>query len=466
MKNNLLTLLIALPALVCAQTSTQKVLELAPGYDAGQVLLPVTGGGYAIFGRQTAAPGANPDVFYLKVDAAGNQLAYKKYGDANISESVGKGVVTLPNGWLMSGSRTVISAVGWLQRINATGDVLWAKDVPGTARINQMVPMPGGGFLATGHTTNGRMCLLKIEEDGSVTWQQNYTSGEGRDLYITSGGNACIVMGSKQLWKIHLASKQIQWEQAIAPPAFGPTGSTDFFALTGIVTMGKGQFAVIGSAYTDLITALHSGHYAAVWNETGTPVWQKFVHDRTSTDFDQNEGFSIFYLPNSRNILFAGSDAGKIAVTRMDQQGKVVDDVEIEAPGAVFSLTLIKDAGFYVMTGGVLSNSINTYFYRSANNDLAKSVAPPIGTVPQVEHFRLFHTPGTTRLAVETRAETEREGFFQLWDIGGKLIWEKTARLAAGENRLEFDTGTLPAGLYWLRDVSATGTAARAFVVR
>lgn len=465
MKNNLLAFLIALPAFVCAQTSTQKVLELASGYDAGQVLLPVAGGGYAIFGRQTDAPGAKSDVFYLKVDASGNQLAYKKYGDANTSESVGKGVVTLPNGWLMSGSRTVISPVGWLQRISATGDVLWVKDVPGTARINQMVPMPGGGFLATGQTTNGRMFLMQIGEDGTVVWQQNYTSGEGRDLYITSGGNACIVMGSTQLWKIHLVSKQIQWEQSVAPPPFGPTGNTDFFALTAMVTLGKGQFAVIGSAYTDLITALHSGHYAAVWNETGTPVWQKFVHDRTSPDFDQNEGFSIFYLPNSRNILFAGSDAGQVAITRMDQKGKVVDDVEIAAPGAVFGLTLIKDAGYYVMTGAVLTNSINTWFYRSANNDLSKSAAPSIGMTPETEGFRLLHTPGTTRLTVETHAETDREGFFQLWDTGGKLIWEKNARLVSGENRLEFDTGVLPAGLYWLRDVAA-GTPARALLVR
>jgi len=464
MKNNLLAILITLPTISFAQTATQKVLELAPGYDAGQVLIPMPGNTYAIFGRQTSAPGAKSDVFYLQVDAQGNQLAYKKYGDANSSESVGKGVVALQNGWLMSGSRTVISASGWLQRISATGDVLWAKDVPGTTRINQMVSMPGGGFLATGQASGGRMFLMQVGEDGAVAWQQNYTPGEGRDLYITSGGNACIVMGTNQLWKIHLVSKQIQWEQAITPPAFGPTGNTDFFSLTGMVTLGKGQFAVIGSAYTDLLTALHSGHYAAVWNETGTPVWQKFVHDRTSADFDQNEGFSIFYLPNSKNLLFAGSDAGKIAVTRMDMKGKVVEDVEITAPGAIFGLVLIKDAGYYVMTGAALTNSINTYFYRSANNDFNKNAVPSSGMTVPMEHFQIFHSPNTAKLAVEATIEVAREGLFQLLDLQGRLIWEKKAPLDKGKNRVEFDTDALPAGLYWLREMYSLEPA-KAFVV-
>jgi len=465
MKNKLLILLTLLPVLANSQTPTQKAIELSPGYDAGQVLLPMTGGGYAIFGRESSGPGAKTDVFYLRVDAQGNQLAYKKHGEANSSESLGKGVVALQSGWLLAGSKTVISATGWLLRINTAGDALWAKEVPGTVRINQIVPMSDGSFLATGQSSNGRMFLMQLAEDGSIAWQQNYTSGEGRDLYVTSGGGACIVMGSNRLWKVHLGSRQIQWEQAVTPPPFGPTGSTDFFSLTGIVTLGKGQFAVIGSAYSDLLTALHSGHYAAVWNESGTPVWQKFVHDRTSPDFDQNEGFSIFYMPNSRNLLFAGSDAGKIAVTRMDLKGKVVDDVEIAAPGAIFGLTLIKDAGFYVMTGAVLTNSINTYFYRSASNSLAKTAAPSTGMAPQTEHFNLFHNPQSTRLAVETTIETEREGLFQLLDQQGRLIWEKKAPLAAGNNRLEFDTGTLPAGLYWLRDVHS-GAPAKAFVVQ
>lgn len=405
------------------------------------------------------------DVFYLQVDAQGNQVAYKKYGDGNASETFGKGVAALQNGWLLVGSKTVIGSTGWLLRINAAGDMLWSKTVASTNRINQVVPLPDGRLLATGQSNTGRMFLMELTEDGTIVWQQNYTSGEGRDLYVTMGGNACVVLGGTQIWKIHLSSRQLQWEQPVVPPPFGPTNRTEFFVLNGIVQVEKGQFAIIGSAYTDLITELHSGHFAAVWSESGTPLWQKFLHETTNSSYDQNEGFSIFALPNTKTILFAGSDDGKIAVTRTDLKGKIVEDTEITAPGAILGLSLIKNAGFYAMTGAVLTGSVNTYFYRSGSNDLAKSTAPQNMSEQgnRAENFRVMHQPDAARLTVETSATVEREGVFQLLDVSGRLVWEKKVRLATGDNRIELETGKLSPGLYWLRDLRGD-TPARAFV--
>lgn len=453
-----------LPLFSVAQTATQKVLELSPGYDAGQVLLPVAGGGYAIFGRQTAAPGAKSDVFFLRVDNAGNQVAYKKHGDANATEAVGKGVVAVPNGWLVSGYKEIISSVGWLLRLNAAGDVLWAKEVPSVSRFNQLVPLPSGGFLATG-LSGGRMFLMHLTDDGTVVWQQNYTPGEGRDLYVTAGGNACVVLGRNKLWKVHLVSRLLQWEQNVTLPAFGPTGLVEIWSLNAIAPTGNGRFAIIGSAYTELATELYSGHFAAVWSETGTPIWQKFLRDRT-TGYDQNEGTSIFYLPNSKSILFAGTDQGKVAITRTDLKGKIVDEHLIATPGEMYSVTLLKDAGRYAMTGAILTSGINTYFYGSADNALALNIAQPSDAVQQTpaEGFHLLQNPGEPRVIVAIIVEAERQGVFQLWDVSGHLIWEKQVSLAAGQNRVPFDIDTLAPGVYWLSEAQSSTPPKALFV--
>ncbi len=465
MKNILVTLLMLLPVLTGAQTSIQKALALSPGYDAGQVLLP-TSGGYAIFGRQAAAPGARTDVFFLRVDADGNQLAYKKYGDDNASESMSKGVVAMPNGWLLAGSKTVISSIGWLLRLNAAGDVLWSKEVPGTSKINQIAVLPGGGVLATGQTSGGRMFLMKLADDGSVVWQQNYTPGEGRDLYITAGGNACVVLGSKNIWKVHLVSKLLQWEQSVAPPAFGPTGQTEFFALSAIAPAGNGRFAIIGSAYTELPTELYTGHFAAVWSETGVPIWQKFLRDR-ATGYDQNEGTSIFYLPNSTSILFAGTDQGKAVVTRTDLKGKILEENVINAPGEMYNVVLIKDAGRYVMTGAILTGGIDTYYYRSADNELSMSAPTPSGPIQRAnaEGIRLLQRTADTRITAEMTLEADRMGHIRMWDGQGRLVLEKQVALFAGLNRVELDTDGLAPGLYWLHDVNSN-CLPKALVVR
>ncbi|MFN0013723.1 MAG: hypothetical protein ACKVU2_04170 [Saprospiraceae bacterium] len=465
MKKTIIIVLALLPAFTFGQAAIQKSIALSSSYDAGHELIPVSSGGYAIFGRQTLSLGAKTDVFYLRVDAQGNQTAYKIYGDGNASETFGKGVVALQNGWLLVGSKTVIGSSGWMLRTNAAGDLLWSKTVAGTTRINQVVPLPDGRLLATGQATGGLMFLMELTEDGTIIWQQNYTSGEGRDLYVTMGGNACVVLGGTQIWKIHLASRQLQWEKPVVPPTFGPTNRTEFLVLNGIVQVDKGQFAIIGSAYTDLITELHSGHFAAVWSESGVPLWQKFLHETTNSSYDQNEGFSIFTLPNTKTILFAGSDDGKIAITRTDLKGKVVEDTEITAPGPILGLSLIKEAGFYAMTGAVLTGSVNTYFYRSGSNDLAKIAAPQPGSESgnRAENFRVIHQPDAARLTVETSTVAEREGVFQLLDVSGRVVWEKKVGLAAGDNRLELETGRLTPGLYWLRDLRGNEPA-RAFM--
>lgn len=433
------------------QVPTQKVITLSPGYDAGSVLLPATGGGYAIFGRQTAAPGAKTDAFFLRVDNDGNQITYKKYGEANANEVPGKGVLPLASGWLLSGYKEVVGSVGWLLRLSPAGDALWSKEIPGVNRINQLVPLPAGGFLATG-VSAGRMFLMNVAEDGTVLWQQNYSAGEGRDLYVTEGGNACVVLGRNKLWKVHLVSRQVQWEQNVIPPTFGPTGLVEVWGLTAIAPLGTGRFAIIGSAYTELATELYSGHFAAVWSEAGTPIWQKFLRDRT-TGYDQNEGTSLWYLPNSKSILFVGTDQGKVAVTRTDLNGKIVDEDLITTPGEMYSAVLIKDAGRYVMTGAILTSGINTYFYRSADNSLAKQAPIDAVQATQAEAFRLLQNPGEPRVTVEIVSATEREGLFQLWDVLGHLVWEKPMPLLEGPNRVVFETDTLAPGVYWLGEV-------------
>lgn len=453
-----------LPILGASQTAINKVFNLAPGYDAGWAILPAAGGGYAIFGEQRSSIGARPDAFFLRVDQGGNALFHRAYGSPDTDEAFGRGVVALADGWLVAGAKSAPTSRGWVVRLNASGQVMWENIYPNTTKFTQLLPLPAGGYLAVGALGN-LLQLVQLSADGSVLWQNTYPVPEAIDAYLTSSGKACIVMGANRVSKVHLGTKQVVWSRTISFPAL-PLGAPEIGRLTDIAPLSDGRFAVIGSVYRELPTALHTAHYAAVGNERGEWMWERYFRSATRSDYDENEGFSVTFLPNTQNILFTGKVGDNISVTRTDLNGNVVEQREIAAPGPIYAATLIRDGAHYAMTGAAFSDGMNTYFYRSAGNALSMLADHALqeAEVP-ADKWDLQYEPNLGRAwLVANTQENLREATFRLWALDGSLAREIRLWLTEGENRFPLDLNGLPEGLYWLAEVGTPSPPKALFV--
>ncbi len=445
-------LCLLLPALGMSQTAINKTFNLAPAYDAGGTILPASGGGYAIFGVQYPSIGARSDAFCLRVDEAGNAVFHRVFGAPNTDESFGRGAIALADGWLVAGAKSIPTSRGWIVRLNASGQVVWENVYPNTTKLNQLFALPTGGYLAVG-AIGSEAILVHLNADGSVIWQQNYPIPEAVDAYLTTSGNACILMSRDRVSKVHLGTKQVVWSRVIQFPAL-PPGAPEVARLTDIAPLSRGLFAVIGSAYRELPTALYTAHYAAVWNERGEFVWDRYFRGAARADYDENEGFSVTFLPNAEDILFTGKVGDNISVTRTDLNGNVVEQKEIITPGPVYAAKLIRDGARYAMTGAVFSGSMNTYFYRSAGNVLSMQADPTQQTTETpADQWDLQHEPASNRAWIVTNTqENPREATFRLWTLDGSLAREVRLWLTEGENRFPLDLSGLPDGLYWLSE--------------
>ncbi|MCS6929371.1 MAG: hypothetical protein NZM43_07760 [Saprospiraceae bacterium] len=437
-----------------SQSTINTTFNLTPGYDGGWTILPVAAGGYVIFGNQYSSIGAKADAFCLRVDNEGKKVFHRSFGAPNTEETFGRGAVALADGWLVGGTRSV-PPQGWLLRLNTDGQIVWEKTYTSITKINQLLPLPTGEYLAIGAgPLGGGMALARLSADGTIIWQRSYALPEPRDGYLTASGNACIVLSSDRISKIHLGTRDVVWSRKVSFPSL-PPGAPEAATLTDIAPASKGLFAVIGSVYRELPTALYTAHYAAVWTESGELRWDRYFRGAARADYDENAGFGVTYLPNAQHILFTGKVGDNISITRTDLNGHLIDQKEIVTPGPVYAATLIRDGARYAMTGAVFVGSMATYFYRSNGNALSMHVNnSDLFAETPADRWELLHNPAQDRAWIVSNVHNvPREGIFRLWTLNGSLAREFRLWLTEGENLFPLDLSGLPEGLYWLAQV-------------
>lgn len=76
-------------------------------------------------------------------------------------------------------------SAGWVTKVGADGEVLWATKVEGGSKeFNSIVATKDGGYLAVGGD-NGRPLLTKLDADGGVTWTYEF-QGSGNDTRVNN----------------------------------------------------------------------------------------------------------------------------------------------------------------------------------------------------------------------------------------------------------------------------------------
>ena len=166
----------------------------------GYTTQQLSDGGYIMCGRTISYGVGGFDNYLLRLDAAGDTVWTKTYGNVGYDEAQNI-VQTSDGGFIMTGQTDNINFAGdvYLVKTDASGVVAWSTAFggAGTADFGYCVRQTSdGGYIVFGLTASagagGRdMLLVKINSSGAVQWSKTYggaSDDEGRTVEITSDG--------------------------------------------------------------------------------------------------------------------------------------------------------------------------------------------------------------------------------------------------------------------------------------
>jgi hypothetical protein len=427
-----------------------KIFPLSSAYDAGNEVLTTPDGGYVVAGRVRI--NGKDDIFLQRLDAEGNQRWLKFYGTSTLNEGLERGIVALDNSWLIAGSQnaTPTGPIGFLVRVNDSGQELWSKTItlPGVRNVgfSDLAPVAWGGFLAVG-TADGKMLAVKLSDNGTVEWHYIGSEGAVKAVVLSASGANAYLMSNDKIVRIRMYQGVLTWEKNTTVPIYGdPDGYMDLI-LRDMLLLPGNRIAVVGSISNDQPLVYRSAYYLGVWSQDGQFLWEKFYNDAILSDLYPTEATSIQYLPNTGDLLIGGNVNGSLLFIRTDLSGNVLSSSTVSGLRTSIFQTVKKQNGYYFATGAIFSGgNVNTFFYRSAGNWMAR----PTQNTNHSGVAQTYPNPCTDHLTLEYDATHDSEVLLQCFNTVGKLVFTRPMVVAKGHNRVALDFSGQPAGLYWL----------------
>ena len=298
----------------------------------GVVALP---DGFLLVGQTNSFGAGGWDMYAVRIDSSGTVQWSKAYGGSGTD--VARAVVALSDGFLVVGNTQSFGAGGndmYAVRIDSSGTVLWSKTYGGSRNdyANAVVgPLADGGFLLVGSTDSFGtaaneydMYAVRIDKDGNVKWSKTY--GGSR----IDGGGAVVALSDGFLLVGNTES-------------FG-AGENDMYAVridgSGNLVWSK-AYGGSGDDVARAVVALSDGFllvgntksfgaggndmYAVRIDSSGTVQWSK-AYGGNKDDVAR----AVVALPNGDFLLagntdsFAGEGDSDMYAVRIDSSGTVL----------------------------------------------------------------------------------------------------------------------------------------------
>lgn len=208
MSRNLFTMVIVIFAVSLAYGQA-PVIEWetvigADGSDHVTNIFQLDDGGYILGGTTQYFGGSFNDNFYIRLNADGDTLWTKSWGDDGYSETVSEFIRTSDGGFFTIGNKTTspYPAQYFLLKLDEDCDSVWAA-VHGDPTVQKgavgVVEAYGGGYLFTGQCASddyGRqLFIIKTDSDGIISWEKYYGlegTDTGYSIVRADAGNYVI----------------------------------------------------------------------------------------------------------------------------------------------------------------------------------------------------------------------------------------------------------------------------------
>jgi uncharacterized delta-60 repeat protein len=202
------------------------------GHDIATSIQQTSDGGYIVAGETRSFGAGGFDFWVLKLNSDGSVAWQKRYGGAKDDRACSI-QQTSDGGYIVAGYTESFGAGGcdfWVLKLNSDGTVSWQRTYGGafTDYARSIQQTSDGGYIVAGGTfslnTEGDFWVLKLNSDGTVSWQKRYGGAE-RDLafsiqqtsdggYIVSGWTTSFGANSGDFWVLKLASHgTITWQK-------------------------------------------------------------------------------------------------------------------------------------------------------------------------------------------------------------------------------------------------------------
>lgn len=240
-------------------------------YDSSWSVDLASDGGFVLAGAQADRE------MVLKLSASGNVQWQKGYDE--VYAGSGASVIrSLPDSNLIVAGSFYLDMR--LLKLTSQGDVIWDKKYQRTQNSsgNFVLPTKDGGYLLLGFTLPGGgypdLCLLKLDNAGSIQWERTIRSAIGAHIiqtndggYFLTGVSFMVDDGDLLLLKMD-PSGNIQWKKIIGKDSI-ESGKSAFQA-------ANGDYVVAGSIQVSK-TPLNSDTWLLRFSPNGMLQWQEIL---------------------------------------------------------------------------------------------------------------------------------------------------------------------------------------------
>jgi uncharacterized delta-60 repeat protein len=304
----------------------QKRYDVA-GYDYARSIQQTIDGGYIVAGYTSG------DLWVLKLDSDGAVSWEKRYGGADY-EWANSIQQTIDGGYIVAG--VIYSSFPyydcWVLKLTGDGAVTWEKRFGGASnddQANSVQQTTDGGYILAGWTKsygtgNYDVWVIKLDADGGITWQWTYggtdydtvssiqqTSDDG---YIVAGFTKSSGEVNGDFWVLKLNDDgTISWQKSYGGPEYDCARLIQQTSDGGYIVAGLAES--FGAGYADL--------WVLKLDSNGEVVWQK-VYGGTSDDevYSIHETSDGKYIVAGRTESF-GAGNGDVWVLQLKSDGAI-----------------------------------------------------------------------------------------------------------------------------------------------
>lgn len=250
--------------------------------DYGNAVAPTTDGGYIIAGSTMSFGAGASDAFLVKTDVNGNVTWSKTYGTASNDAAYGV-VQTADGGYVFSGTemQSGLNGKAHLVKVDANGNVLWSKTFGNSTRKNfayTLQQTADRGFIIGGWENlnlgiNDDFCLIKTDSNGVKEWYKSYGDvGHDQNYSVHQTVDGGFIMAgitfSATVFDVNMvktdASGNLVWTKN-----FGGSGADDAYAVT---STSDGGFVFCGSTSS---FGLNQAAYLVKVDGSGNLLWSR-----------------------------------------------------------------------------------------------------------------------------------------------------------------------------------------------